>query len=319
MAKRKKLKKSVYYVLIIIIFIVIGSIYGNVKYKEYKYKQTYEYKLISTGYTREEVSEILKNFKEDDYEFFLENEVNKNYIKLTKEKYYLSKNFYKYIDYMNNNKKLDLSTVVRNINIHLDNKFYSTNYKTDISKDNLMLVNKYYLLDESYNPDDLVTISRDYSWGDLGSQVTRKITYDAFLELWQDAKDNGYYLMISSSYRTYNEQKIVYDNYKKKRGEKYADSIAARPGSSEHQTGLTLDIFSKENSNKNTFGDTEVSKWLMNNAYKYGFILRYPEDKVNVTGYNYESWHYRYVGKEAAKYIYDNNITFEEYYAYYVE
>lgn len=319
MAKRKKLKKSVYYVLIIIIFIVIGSIYGNVKYKEYKYKQTYEYKLISTGYTREEVSEILKNFKEDDYEFFLENEVNKNYIKLTKEKYYLSKNFYKYIDYMNNNKKLDLSTVVRNINIHLDNKFYSTNYKTDISKDNLMLVNKYYLLDESYNPDDLVTISRDYSWGDLGSQVTRKITYDAFLELWQDAKDNGYYLMISSSYRTYNEQKIVYDNYKKKRGEKYADSIAARPGSSEHQTGLTLDIFSKENSNKNTFWDTEVSKWLMNNAYKYGFILRYPEDKVNVTGYNYESWHYRYVGKEAAKYIYDNNITFEEYYAYYVE
>lgn len=319
MAKRRKLKKEVYYVLILILFLVIGGIYANKKYMEYKYKKTYEYKLISTGYTREEASEILKNFKEDDYKFFIENEVNKNYIKLTKEKYYLSKNFYKYVEYMNNNKKLDLSTVVRNINIHLDNKFYTTNYKTDVSKDYLMLVNKYYLLDESYNPEDLVTISRDYSWGELGSQVIRKVTYDAFLELWQDAMENGYYLMISSSYRTYNEQKIVYDNYKKKRGEKYADSIAARPGSSEHQTGLTLDIFSKDNSNKNTFGDTEVSKWLMNNAYKYGFILRYPEDKVNITGYNYESWHYRYVGKEAAKYIYENNITFEEYYAYYVE
>ena len=100
---------------------------------------------------------------------------------------------------------------------------------------------------------------------------------------------------------------------------KYADSIASRPGASEHQTGLTLDIFSKDNSNKNTFKDTEVFKWLKDNSYKFGFILRYPEDKVKVTGYGYESWHYRYVGKKIAKYIYENNITFEEYYAYFIE
>ena len=90
-------------------------------------------------------------------------------------------------------------------------------------------------------------------------------------------------------------------------------------GASEYQTVLTLDIFSKDNSNKNTFKDTEVFKWLKDNSYKFGFILRYPEDKVNVTGYGYESWHYRYVGKKIAKYIYENNITFEEYYAYYIE
>lgn len=319
MKKKKRLKKQVYYVLILIVFLVIGGIYANKRYKEYQYKKTYEFKLMDKGYTRDETEDILKIFKEDDYKFFLENEVNKKYIELTKEKYFLTKNFYKYIEYMKKNKKLDLSTVVRNINIHLDSRFYSTNYETDISKDTSIIVNKYYLLSKDYNPDDLVTISRDYAWGELGSQKVRKVTYDAFLEMWEEAKNNGYYLMVSSSYRTYEEQEIVYNNYKKKRGEKYADSIAARPGASEHQTGLTLDIFSKDNSNKNTFKDTEVFKWLKDNSYKFGFILRYPEDKVNVTGYGYESWHYRYVGKKIAKYIYENNITFEEYYAYFIE
>ena len=138
--------------------------------------------------------------------------------------------------------------------------------------------------------------------------------------MWNAAQEEqGYYLMVSSSYRSYQEQEIVYNNYKKTRGQKYADSIAARPGSSEHQTGLTLDIFNKLNNNKNTFKDTDTAKWLENNAYRFGFILRYPEDKVKVTGYSYEAWHFRYVGKEIAKYVYENNITFEEYYAYYIE
>lgn len=221
---------------------------------------------------------------------------------------------------MNNNKKLDLTSVVRNINIHLDKNFYEEEFNTDVSKDTSMLVNKYYLLGSDYAPSDLVTISQTYSWGDAGSQKTRKVTYDAFLEMWNAAQEEqGYYLMVSSSYRSYQEQEIVYNNYKKTRGQKYADSIAARPGSSEHQTGLTLDIFNKLNNNKNTFKDTDTAKWLENNAYRFGFILRYPEDKVKVTGYSYEAWHFRYVGKEIAKYVYENNITFEEYYAYYIE
>ena len=86
-----------------------------------------------------------------DYNYFLNNEVNENYLKLMKEKYFLKKNFYKYIDYMNQNKKLDLSTIVRNINIHLDNKFYEVEFNTDTSKDTSMLVNKYYLLEVTMN------------------------------------------------------------------------------------------------------------------------------------------------------------------------
>lgn len=319
MSKRFKVKKGVYYVLVAIVLIIAISLFSVYKYKEYKYKQTYTYKLLEHGYSEEQVNKLLDNFSEKDYEYFLNNEVNNIYLNILDRKYYLKKNFYKYIEYMNNNKKLDLDTVIRNINIHLDNNFYEVEYNTDTSKDTSMLVNKFYLLGSDYEPSDLVTISQTYSWGDKGSQKVRKVAYDAFLEMWNAASNDGYYLMVSSSYRSYSEQEIVYENYKKNRGQKYADSIAARPGSSEHQTGLTLDIFSKTNSNKNTFKDTEVAKWLKDNSYRFGLILRYPEELVNVTGYNYESWHFRYVGKEVAKYIYENNISFEEYYAYFIE
>ena len=125
MSKRIKIKKQVYYILIGIILIIGASIFGNYKYKEYKYHQTYEYKLLNHGYKIEDVTKILNNFNEKDYNYFLNNGVNENYIKLLDEKYFLKKNFYKYIEYINKNKKLDLTSVVRNINIHLDECPYS--------------------------------------------------------------------------------------------------------------------------------------------------------------------------------------------------
>lgn len=313
-----RLRKEVYYYLGIIILVIIGSIFGINKYKEYKYHQTYEYKLISHGYSEKEAKTITKTLNKDkELNYYLEHDASSRYVELLSEKYFLSKNFYKYMDYLSTHKKLKLSDVVKNVNIHLDEEFYSTNYETDTSKDTAMLVNKYYLLSKDYAPSDLVTISSMYAWGE--NQQTRKVCYDAFLKMHEAALGKGYYLMVSSSYRSYADQETVYTNYEKKRGRKYADSIAARPGSSEHQTGLTLDIFSKTNSNKETFKDSEEAKWLAENSYKYGFILRYPENLVNTTGYNYESWHFRYVGETIATYIHENNISFEEYYAYYIE
>lgn len=317
MTKRIKIKKQVYYILIGIVLIIMASIFGNYKYKEYKYHQTYEYKLLNHGYKGEDVTKILNNFSEKDYNYFLNNDVNENYIKLLDEKYFLKKNFYKYIEYMNNNKKLDLTSVVRNINIHLDKNFYEEEFNTDVSKDTSMLVNKYYLLGSDYAPSDLVTISQTYSWGDAGSQKTRKVTYDAFLEMWNAAQEEqGYYLMVSSSYRSYQEQEIVYNNYKKTRGQKYADSIAARPGASEHQTGLAIDFAYYENGiyNDDVKENDKEAIWLKNNAWKYGFILRYPKGKENVTGYNFEPWHFRFVGLKLAKYLFKNDLTLEEYY-----
>lgn len=317
--KRLKLKKGVWIGFILILFLSIAIYAGVHIYHDFKYKKTYEYKLIEHGYSVEQAQEFTQKFDDNELQHFLSIEKDDNILLLTHEKYFLKNNLNDYLAYMKENNKLSLTEVVRNINVHLDKKFYEVINDTNTDLNELMLVNKYYQLKSDYVPDDLVNISTKYAWGSAGSKQTRKITYDAFLEMWEAANLDGYYLMINSAYRSYQSQETVYNDYMKKRGERYADSIAARPGSSEHQTGLCLDIFSKNNSNKNTFGDTLEAQWLKDNAYKYGFILRYPEDKVNVTGYNFESWHYRYVGKEAAKYIYENDITFDEYYAFFLE
>ena len=320
MKTRKRLKKQVYVVLIVIIILLIGIVFGINKYKEYKYKQTYEYKLLDHGYSENEVNKLLNKFNDEEYlNYLLNEEKNSTIIDLIECKYYLDKNFYNYMNYMKENTDLNAEEIVRNINIHLDNDFYENTITTDTSLDTSMLVNKYYLLNSEYVPDDLVNVSQTYSWGEIGSQQVREVAYNAFLDMWNAANEEGYYLMINSSYRSYADQESVYESFKRTSGERYADSVAARPGSSEHQTGLALDIFSKTNTNKNTFADTEEAKWLAQNSYKFGFILRYPEDKVDITGYSYESWHFRYVGIDIATYIYENDITFEEYYAYYIE
>lgn len=321
MKKKLKLKTWVWVLLVLILFGSIGTYAGIKIYKNYQYEQTYEYKLQNIGYSKEETEKILNVFTTDEERnFFLNNQKEQKYLDFLNEPYFLKEHFQEYLDYAINNSKLTTKEVVRNINIHLDHPFYDDlGLKTDVSKDYLMLVNKYYLLDGTYAPDDLVVIPQTYAWGEAGSRSCRKVAFDAFEEMWQGAKEAGYYLMISSAYRTYQDQETIYNNYKENRGRKYADSIAARPGSSEHQTGLALDIFSKANSNQATFKDTPEANWLKDNAYKYGFILRYPEDKVDLTGYNFEAWHYRYIGVEAATYCYEHDLTFEEYYAYFLE
>ena len=319
MATRKKLKKEVYLFIGLIIVIVGGVIFGINKFKEYQYHKTNEYKLLNLGYSNDEVDFLLDLNDDEIIKYVLSQEKNSKIINILNEKYFLTKNFNLYIEYMNNNKDLSSSEIVRNINIHLDKNFYEDTEKANTTLDTTLLVNKHYLLDKDYIPDDLVNVSQNYAWGEVGSQKVRVVAYNAFLDMWNAANEEGYYLMINSSYRSYEDQEIVYNNYKNSSGERFADSIAARPGSSEHQTGLALDIFSKTNTNKNTFSQTDEAKWLKENAHNFGFILRYPEDKVDITGYSFESWHYRYVGVDIATYIYENDITYEEYYAYFLE
>ena len=315
--KKIKLKKRVKIILVLAILGIIGIIFGIHKYKEYLYHQTYEYKLMQVGYSMEEAHLLENNLDTDHLNKYLEENRNDTIIGILNEKYYIKDNLDRYLNYISNNKKTSIKDTITIVNVNRDYDYYELNLNTDTSKTELMLVNKYYGLDESYNPDDLVNISNLYSWG--SGHKTRQITYDAFLNMWNAAYEDGLYLMINSSFRTYAEQKQVYDNYINLKGEKYADSIAARPGHSEHETGLCLDIFSKTNTNKSTFKDTEDYEWLKNNAYKYGFIIRYPEGKENITGYTFESWHYRYVGLEIAKFIHENDITYDEYYAYFIE
>ena len=121
-----------------------------------------------------------------------------------------------------------------------------------------------------------------------------------------------------SAYRSYTNQETLYNRYVQKDGSIKADTYSARPGHSEHQTGLAVDVHNTVLP-YTSFDKTNEFTWMKENAHKYGFILRYPKDKTNITGYDYEPWHNRYIGVEHATYIYENNITFDEYYIKYLD
>ena len=140
----------------------------------------------------------------------------------------------------------------------------------------------------------------------------------AFEKLCGDAKEQGYTVRAMSAYRPYNYQVTLYQNYVDKDGQEAADTYSARPGFSEHQTGLVVDVDDASYS-YTSFHKSPSFKWMQDNAHKYGFIMRYPEDKVDITGYSYESWHYRYVGVNIATKIHDEKITFDEYYFRYLD
>ena len=136
--------------------------------------------------------------------------------------------------------------------------------------------------------------------------------------MYNDAKEAGYGFKINSAYRSYEKQETLYNNYVAKDGEEQADTYSARPGYSEHQTGYAFDIRDYPYTNED-YSQTKSFTWVSENAYKYGFILRFPEDTEHITGYQYESWHYRYCGIDCSTYIHNHNITYEEYYEYFIK
>ena len=259
--KRLKLKTEVYYYLAILIILIIGASWGIKKYQQHQYQKTNEYKLTEAGYSLENSQMLIKELTDQDISYILAKPMDDDILNLMKEKYFLKENFQEYYEYHLANKKIALTDVVAIINCHIDNEYYSLNLKTDMTKNYAILVNKYYQMPKDYIPKDLVSVKMDYAWGEYGSIKVRQIVMDKFLDMWNAAQAEGIYLMISSAFRSYAEQEIVYNNYKENQGEAYANKIAAKPGYSEHQTGLAIDIFSKTNTNRNTFQDSDAAKW----------------------------------------------------------
>lgn len=144
---------------------------------------------------------------------------------------------------------------------------------------------------------------------DFGNGITPE-TQAAFNEMKAAAKQDGISLWIVSGYRSWDRQNTLYTNYSKASGKAQADRFSARPGHSEHQTGLALDL----NNASSSFVGTKEAEWIANNCYKYGFIVRYGKDKEQYTGFKYEPWHVRYLGKDLAKKVYDSGKCLEEYY-----
>lgn len=281
------------------------------------YHMSDEYKLLEKGYNKTEVETILKETKnnKEQLDKIEETRYNKVIPKLLNQKYFMFKNFDRYLKYANKNRDMDLKEVVTMVNVNRDYEYYTHTKNTDTSKKELILVNKYHKLNKNFKPDQIVPISNQYAYE--GQEISKKV-YEAYRSMWNAAKKEGLTLIVTSSYRDYQSQEEVWDSIANSTGEEDADSRAARAGHSEHQTGLALDIVTY-NSYNNEFDQTDEFKWLQKNAHKYGFILRFPKGKEDITGYSYESWHYRYVGEEVATKIHELGITYDEYYAYYIE
>ncbi len=162
--------------------------------------------------------------------------------------------------------------------------------------DGVMVANKTYSLPVDYVPQS----TNDYGLDDM--------CYSAYLGLKSAASDDGISLYISSAYRSYATQSTLYSNYVANRGQEAADTFSARAGHSEHQSGLAIDV----NEVSDAFIGTPEAIWLAEHAHEYGFIIRYPEGKDDITGYKYEPWHIRYVGIELATELYESGLTLEE-------
>jgi LAS superfamily LD-carboxypeptidase LdcB len=177
-----------------------------------------------------------------------------------------------------------------------------------------VLVTKSRSLPKDYVPQDLVKVNVEFRQSNNTVKQMRSDAAEAVEELFAAAKKAGYVLYGVSGYRPYSMQNRIYNSYVSSKGLSYAQRISAQPGKSEHQTGLAMDIScSSITYLGQDFGDTAEGKWVAENAYKYGLIIRYPEGKENITGYMYEPWHLRYVGVTLAKKIYESGLTFDEY------
>jgi len=195
---------------------------------------------------------------------------------------------------------------------------YYTPYKNTAPADSTsvdMLVNKTYYLDSSYVPSQLTDLSNKA--GAPGTQLGKEAA--EAMEAWATGgMEKGVAFYTTSSYRSYEAQEKLYDAYVLNHGQEQADRESARPGHSEHQTGLTVDVCATGDESKE-FGDTTAFMWASTNCMDYGWILRYPKDKEDITGYEYESWHFRYVGKDLAKAVYETGMTYDEFWALYLK
>jgi len=223
-------------------------------------------------------------------------------------RYFIPANFDRYLAYhKKDTAERPVGDIISLVNIGADG--YDSPSPCDTSKGYLMLVNGRHYLDENYTPDSLATFSKSYCYEE---QRALPVVVDAFMAMQQACKEQtAAQLMVNSAHRSYQQQISMH--------KRSAKGYAAHAGYSEHQTGLAIDVTSREHPMRWPFDKSEECAWMHAHCHEYGFILRYPKRQSRIFGFAYEPWHLRYVGKEVAQRIHDEDITFDEYYAYYIK
>jgi len=265
-------------------------------------------KYLDIGYDGNEINNIFKLSKKNQDKLL-------NLKKLDFSKYIGITNFNienldRYNAYLNKTNK-DIQTIVTYVNINLDKNFYTDSKLVDNPNDLTIIVNKYNHVDKNFIPKDLVTLFDSTR----GAKMVRPAA-EAYKEFIEAAKKDGITLESTTAYRSYSFQNTLYTNYVKEDGVEEADTYSARPGSSEHQLGLAVDLNDPNVSGSRL--DDKDYEWVLNNSYKYGFIVRYKEEGVPITGYMEEPWHIRYLGVELATKVHESGLTYEEYYDLYM-
>lgn len=279
-------------------------------------------KLLDLGYKNKDINTFYEKVPKS-IDAITSNKYDKNIINYISLDYFKEENLDRYIKYdFIDTKSVYDTTILKEkynyedtvtfVNAYLDKDYYSNDIP--LSKDKAskldVIVNKYYKLDKDYEPEDLTIINSKFA---SGTQKLRKEAADKFEEMASDMLKENLKIYAGSTYRSYSYQEGLYNRYVKKDGFKEAETYSARAGYSEHQLGLAVDIVNGK-WNYLSEGDKEYT-WLINNSYKYGFILRYPHESEYITGYVFEDWHFRYLGIELATKVYESKLTYDEYIA----
>lgn len=288
--------------------------YVKIKYVDHKHFIKNINKLVDLDYSNNDINiifshgtdESVSEFTKRDKVHYLEEYFSYDYAKI--------ENYDRYVAY-SDEYGTDASDSIIFVNLYYDKPAYEDSTLVDkFSID--MLVNKHRHLDENFAPSDLADVDPMYTNGETDLKCSR-LTLNAFIEMFKAAQSEGYDIYINSAYRSYQDQVDIVNLYTRDYGESYVEKYVAKVGYSEHQTGLALDIASK---NSRIFANSKEYQWMLDNAYKYGFILRYDKRYEDYTLFKNEAWHFRYVGKKIAKYIYENNnMPFEEYYVVFLD
>lgn len=279
-------------------------------------------KLLDLGYKNKDINTFYEKVPKS-IDVITSNKYDKNIINYISLDYFKEENLDRYIKYdFIDTKSVYDTTILKEkynyedtvtfVNAYLDKDYYSNDIP--LSKDKAskldVIINKYYKLDKDYEPEDLTVINSKFA---SGTQKLRKEAADKFEEMASDMLKENLKIYAGSTYRSYSYQEGLYNRYVKKDGFKEAETYSARAGYSEHQLGLAVDIVNGK-WNYLSEGDKEYT-WLINNSYKYGFILRYPHESEYITGYVFEDWHFRYLGIDLATKVHESKLTYDEYIA----
>lgn len=270
----------------------------------------YILKINNMGYSNNVVNYVVKNLNKDQTTDFLSRKYNKDFEKYIKCQLFDYKHYDRYLKYQKKHDKLSIDDIVTRIALNMDMVHYEdSEFIKDPNRIDT-LANKYYEISDEYEPSDLVDMDDKYANNTYGKKRLRKEAYDKFVEMCEAAKKDKVKFYAESAYRSYDHQNLIYKNYVNENGADMALKYAAKPGFSEHELGLALDI-----ANVWTIKtDGKEYKWIDKNAHKYGYIIRYKKEWEEVTGYAAESWHIRYVGVKNATAVHKLNVPYEEYY-----